>query len=91
MSTRETKPDAERRITLPTQGLAHDMREAMRRWTDMWWVFVAVGIAWMIVSALVLRMDTAPRTTVGALLGVVFLASAADGSSADPSTSSRPR
>jgi hypothetical protein len=44
----------------------------------MWWVFVAVGIAWMIVSALVLRMDTASRTTIGALLGVIFLASAAD-------------
>jgi uncharacterized membrane protein HdeD (DUF308 family) len=78
MSTRETQPEAERRITLPTHGPADDIREAMRRWTDMWWVFVAVGIAWMIVSALVLRMDTASRTTIGALLGVIFLASAAD-------------
>jgi hypothetical protein len=43
--------EAESHLTLEQQPFGDDVREAMRRWTDKWWWFVAVGVAWLIVSA----------------------------------------
>jgi uncharacterized membrane protein HdeD (DUF308 family) len=45
------------------------VREAAR----YWWVFLVTGIAWLIVAWLVLRLNETSLTTVGVLLGVVFL------------------
>jgi len=45
------------------------VREAAR----YWWVFLVTGIAWLIVAWLVLRLNQTSLTTVGVLLGVVFL------------------
>jgi uncharacterized membrane protein HdeD (DUF308 family) len=45
------------------------VREAAR----YWWVFLVTGIAWLIVAWLVLRLNVTSLTTVGVLLGVVFL------------------
>jgi hypothetical protein len=41
-----------------------------------WWMFLLTGIAWLIVSFVVLRFSIASVATVGVLLGVVFLISA---------------
>jgi len=41
--------------------------------TGIWWLFLITGIAWLIISLIVLRFDTTSIATVGALLGVVFL------------------
>lgn len=38
-----------------------------------WWVFLIGGIAWLVVAWIVLRMDVASITTVGILIGAVFL------------------
>jgi uncharacterized membrane protein HdeD (DUF308 family) len=45
------------------------VREAAR----YWWVFLVTGIAWLLIAWLVLRLDSSSITTVGVLLGVVFL------------------
>ncbi|HEY3201694.1 MAG TPA: hypothetical protein VGK55_14235, partial [Actinomycetes bacterium] len=45
------------------------VREAAR----YWWVFLVTGVAWLIVAWLVLRLNVTSLTTVGVLLGVVFL------------------
>ena len=36
-------------------------------------MFLITGVAWLIISLIVLRFDTASIATVGALLGIVFL------------------
>ena len=41
-----------------------------------WWVFLITGIAWMLISIVVLRYNVHPTTsvaTVGVLIGVLFL------------------
>lgn len=41
-----------------------------------WWMFLVTGVAWLIISAVVLRFSIASVATVGVLLGVVFLIAA---------------
>ena len=38
-----------------------------------WWVFLVTGIAWLVISVAVLRFTTTSVTTIGVLIGVVFL------------------
>jgi uncharacterized membrane protein HdeD (DUF308 family) len=41
-----------------------------------WWVFLITGIAWLLISMVVLRFNISSIKTVGVLLGVLFLAAA---------------
>ena len=41
--------------------------------TGIWWLFLITGIAWVIISLIVLRFDTTSIAAVGGLLGVVLL------------------
>ena len=43
-----------------------------------WWVPLLTGIAWLIFSAIVLRVNTTSVATIGVLMGVVFLAAMAN-------------
>ena len=43
-----------------------------------WWAPLLTGIAWLIISVIVLRFTTTSAATVGLLLGVVFLAAMAN-------------
>jgi uncharacterized membrane protein HdeD (DUF308 family) len=70
--------DLRREVTLEEQRFGDEARQAVRRWTDKWWVFVVVGVAWLLVSLLVLRFNSTSLTTVGVLIGFVFLAAAAE-------------
>jgi Short repeat of unknown function (DUF308) len=45
------------------------VREASR----YWWVFLVSGAAWLLISWMVLRANATSITTVGVLIGVVFL------------------
>jgi Short repeat of unknown function (DUF308) len=47
-------------------------REAAREVSGLWWVFLATGILWFIISLVVLRFDERSITTIGVILGVVF-------------------
>ncbi len=38
-----------------------------------WWVFLISGIAWLVISVILLRFNTASVATVGLMLGFVFL------------------
>jgi uncharacterized membrane protein HdeD (DUF308 family) len=44
----------------------------------MWWLFLITGVAWLLVSVIVLRFDITSIASVGALLGVVFIAAGAN-------------
>jgi uncharacterized membrane protein HdeD (DUF308 family) len=48
-------------------------REKMREVTGYWWVGLVAGIAWLVISLAILQFDSASVTTVGVLVGVMFL------------------
>jgi uncharacterized membrane protein HdeD (DUF308 family) len=41
-----------------------------------WWAFLIAGLAWFVLSIIVLQLDLTSVTAVGVLLGVIFLVSA---------------
>ncbi len=65
------------RVTAQNRAAAQSAIEAaFRRLAGPWWMFLLTGIAWLVISAIVLRFTIASVATVGILLGVIFLASA---------------
>jgi Short repeat of unknown function (DUF308) len=50
------------------------LRESARRVTGYWWVLLIAGIAWVGVALVILQFDQAFVTTVGVLVGLMFLA-----------------
>ena len=48
-------------------------RAGLWRMAGPWWVFLVTGIAWLIISVMILRFNPASIATVGVLLGVLFL------------------
>lgn len=49
------------------------LRETARKVTGYWWVPLVAGIAWLAVSLVILQFDDASVTTVGVLVGLMFL------------------
>ena len=49
------------------------VREGARELTGHWWVLLLAGIAWVAVALVVLQFDQASVTTVGVLVGLMFL------------------
>ena len=60
------------------QERTHGARAALWRLAGPWWLFLLTGIAWLIIAVMVLRFTPASVTTVGVLLGVLFLLAAAN-------------
>ena len=48
-------------------------RMMVREGARYWWVFLVTGIAWLLIAWLVLRLNETSITTVGVLIGVVFI------------------
>jgi uncharacterized membrane protein HdeD (DUF308 family) len=42
----------------------------------LWWVWLVVGILWTVVSLVILQFDQASITTIGVILGIMFVAAA---------------
>ena len=49
------------------------VRDLARSYTGSWWVLLVAGIAWLAVSLVILQFDSASVTTVGVLVGFMFL------------------
>jgi uncharacterized membrane protein HdeD (DUF308 family) len=60
--------NSEEPVTLRLEGRM--LRGAAR----YWWVLLVVGVAWLVIAWLVLRVDVTSLATVGLLLGAVFVA-----------------
>jgi uncharacterized membrane protein HdeD (DUF308 family) len=52
-------------------------RDALRGVSGLWWLWVVFGVAWIAISVVILQFDQASVTTVGVLIGLMFLATAA--------------
>jgi hypothetical protein len=48
-------------------------RALRRRAGDLWWVGLVVGIAWIVAALVVLQFDQASITTVGIIVGLMFV------------------
>jgi len=48
-------------------------RAGLFRLAGPWWLFLVTGIAWLIIAWVTLRFTPASLTTVGVLMGVLFL------------------
>jgi uncharacterized membrane protein HdeD (DUF308 family) len=72
---------SEDRVTPPHQfgpgrsGLG--LRETLHEGTGYWWLFLVAGIAWIVISLVILQFDGASVATVGILVGLMFLLAAA--------------
>lgn len=56
--------------------LAAPITAALRELTRFWWLWLLAGIFWIVVALVVLQFDRASITTVGVLIGIMFLLSA---------------
>ena len=55
-----------------TPGVTPELREATREMAGYWWLWLIGGIAWIVVSLVILQFDSASITTVGVLVGLMF-------------------
>jgi uncharacterized membrane protein HdeD (DUF308 family) len=56
----------------PDLGPLEGSRETVREITGYWWLSLVAGIAWIVISAVLLQFDQASVTTVGILVGFMF-------------------
>ena len=54
------------------------VRDAVRLIAGPWWAFLIAGLAWFVISIIVLQLNLTSVGAVGVLLGVVFLVSAVE-------------
>jgi len=50
-----------------------DDRSTLKALTAPWWIFLITGTLWIVVSWVVLRLDSTSVKTVGVIVGIVFL------------------
>lgn len=59
-------------MSMTDQDAAIDVR-TFREATRVWWLFLVTGIIWLLIALVVLRFTSTSLSTVGVILGVVFL------------------
>ena len=52
-----------------------EAREVLQGISRLWWLWIVFGLAWVIVGLVILQFDDASVTTVGVIVGLMFLAS----------------
>jgi short repeat uncharacterized protein DUF308 len=52
-------------------------REVIKGISRLWWLWLVFGIAWVVVGLVILQFDQASITTVGVIVGLMFLATGA--------------
>jgi uncharacterized membrane protein HdeD (DUF308 family) len=62
--------------TYPVEDLAAQADTTASEISGFWWLWLVTGIIWIVVAVTVLQFDQASVTTVGVIVGVMFLFSA---------------
>jgi uncharacterized membrane protein HdeD (DUF308 family) len=63
-------PNVTSQVPRPKTG--GGLRAATRELTGLWWMWLIAGIAWIVISLVILQFDSASVTTVGVLVGGMF-------------------
>jgi uncharacterized membrane protein HdeD (DUF308 family) len=50
-----------------------DTREAARTFFDLWWLWLVTGVIWFVAALVILQFDQASITTVGIIVGCMFV------------------
>lgn len=53
--------------------LGPEEREVLSEMGRMWWLWLLLGIGWMIVSIIILEIDETSVDTVGIIIGIMFI------------------
>jgi uncharacterized membrane protein HdeD (DUF308 family) len=56
-------------------GPDSEVREVAGAIGNLWWLWLVAGIAWIVIALVILQFDSASVTTVGVLIGLMFLLS----------------
>jgi uncharacterized membrane protein HdeD (DUF308 family) len=69
-------------IHVTTEGMGEsayirEIPEAGRELARYWWVWLVLGIAWVVAALVVLQFDAASVTTVGVIVGIMFAVASA--------------
>jgi Short repeat of unknown function (DUF308) len=56
-------------------GEAAPLREAGAGTRKLWWLWLIAGVAWIVIALVILQFDRASITTVGVLIGIMFILS----------------
>jgi uncharacterized membrane protein HdeD (DUF308 family) len=56
-------------------GPDSELREVAGAVGNLWWLWLVAGIAWIVIALVILQFDSASVTTVGVLIGLMFLLS----------------
>jgi uncharacterized membrane protein HdeD (DUF308 family) len=54
---------------------AAPLREAGAEIGKLWWLWLIAGVAWIVIALVILQFDGASITTVGVLIGIMFILS----------------
>jgi uncharacterized membrane protein HdeD (DUF308 family) len=65
--------DQAARSDFGTPRIDRGVRGTAREITGYWWLWLVAGIAWIVVSLVILQFDSASVTTVGILVGLMFM------------------
>jgi uncharacterized membrane protein HdeD (DUF308 family) len=63
-------------MTTRTKAGAPGRPRLLAKLAGPWWLFLVTGVAWLIISMVILRFSIASVAAVGVLIGVVFLVAA---------------
>lgn len=63
---------------IPSNPLSRpDERQAIEGLSKLWWLWLAFGVAWTLIAVVILQFDQASVTTVGIIIGLMFLGTSA--------------
>ena len=61
-------PSADELSDLPPEG-----RDALKQMSNYWWVWLVIGIAWIIISLVILQFTEESLDVVGIIIGAMFI------------------
>jgi uncharacterized membrane protein HdeD (DUF308 family) len=62
--------------TYPVDDVAEQAETTAAEITGFWWLWLVTGLIWIVVAVTILQFDDASVTTVGVIIGLMFLFSA---------------
>lgn len=60
-------------VTLEASQVPPGAREAVAALSRFWWLWLVIGILWTIAAVVILQFDQASVTTVGIIIGIMFV------------------